>query len=114
MASTPAPLRLGIAGLGTVGGGVLRLLERHAGLLASRAGRRVVVAAVSARDKRKDRGVDLSAVRWFQDPAAMAVDPAVDVVLELIGGEGGAARATVESALRAKKPVVTANKALIA
>ena len=114
MASTPAPLRLGIAGLGTVGGGALRLLERHAELLASRAGRRVVVAAVSARDKRKDRAVDLSAVRWFQDPAAMAVDPGVDIVLELIGGEGGAARATVEAALRAKKPVVTANKALIA
>ncbi len=113
MAST-APLRLGIAGLGTVGGGALRLLERHAALLASRAGRRIVVAAVSARDKRKDRGLDLSAVRWFQDPAAMAVDPAVDIVLELIGGEGGPARTTVESALRAKKPVVPANQALIA
>ncbi|MBX6368861.1 MAG: homoserine dehydrogenase [Rhodospirillales bacterium] len=107
-------LKLGIAGLGTVGAGVVRLLEKHADLVAARAGRRLVVAAVSARDKRKDRGLDLAGVRWFADPVALAEDSEVDIVVELIGGAEGAARATVEAALAKGKPVVTANKALMA
>jgi homoserine dehydrogenase len=108
------PLSIGVAGLGTVGGGALRLLERHAELIERRAGRRIVVSAVSARERRKDRGVDLSAVRWFNDPAALAADPGIDVLVELIGGAEGAARDAVTTALGHGKSVVTANKALMA
>ncbi|HEX3885078.1 MAG TPA: homoserine dehydrogenase [Stellaceae bacterium] len=108
------PLKIAIAGLGTVGCGLLQLLERQADLLAARAGRRIVVTAVSARDRRRDRGIDLSAVRWYEDAAAMAADPDIDVVVELIGGSDGIAAAVVETALGHKKHVVTANKALMA
>jgi homoserine dehydrogenase len=107
-------LKIAIAGLGTVGGGILALLERQAELVALRAGRRIVVVAVSARDRRRDRGVDLSAVRWYEDAVAMAGDPEVDVVVELIGGAEGVALAIIETALAGKKHVVTANKALMA
>ena len=107
-------LKIAIAGLGTVGAGILQLLERQAELLAVRAGRRIVVVAVSARDRRRDRGVDLSGVRWYEDAVAMAGDPEVDVVVELIGGAGGVALAVIETALAGGKPVVTANKALMA
>jgi homoserine dehydrogenase len=108
------PFKIAIAGLGTVGSGVLQLLDRQADLLTQRAGRRIVVAAVSARDRRRDRGVDLSPVRWYEDAAAMAADPEIDVVVELIGGAEGIARRVVETALDRGKHVVTANKALIA
>jgi homoserine dehydrogenase len=107
-------LKIAIAGLGTVGAGTLALLERQAELVALRAGRRIIVVAVSARDRRKDRGVDLSAVRWYEDPVAMAGDPEIDVVVELMGGAGGVALAVIETALDHKKHVVTANKALMA
>jgi homoserine dehydrogenase len=108
------PLKIAVAGLGTVGAGTLQLLERQAELLAQRAGRRIVVAAVSARDRRRDRGVALSAVRWYEDAAAMAADPEIDVVVELIGGADGIARQVVESAICHGKHVVSANKALMA
>jgi len=113
------PLRIAVAGLGTVGMGTLRLLRQSADLLARRAGRPLVVSAVSARDRRRDRGgaaagVDLSAFRWFDDAVAMAADPDIDIVVELIGGAEGTARAVVETALARRKHVVTANKALIA
>ncbi|MBO0739621.1 MAG: homoserine dehydrogenase [Alphaproteobacteria bacterium] len=108
------PLKIAVAGLGTVGAGTLQLLERQAELLAQRAGRRIVVAAVSARERRRDRGIDLSAVRWYEDAAAMAADPEIDVVVELIGGSEGIARLVVETALEHRKHVVTANKALMA
>ena len=108
------PLKLAIAGLGTVGTGVLQLLDRQAELLSERAGRRLVVVAVSARDRRRDRGADLSAVRWYEDAAAMAADPEVDVVVELIGGAHGIARDVVDTAIAHGKHVVTANKALMA
>src|SRR5207237_6984014 len=108
------PFKIAIAGLGTVGSGVLQLLDRQADLLAQRAGRRIVVAAVSARDRRRDRGADLSAVRWYEDAAAMAADPEIDVVVELIGGADGIAPKVVETALQHGKHVVTANKALMA
>jgi len=108
------PLKIAIAGLGTVGAGTLQLLDRQADLLAERAGRRIVVVAVSARDRRRERGVDLSAVRWYEDAAALAADPETDVVVELIGGADGIARTVVETALAHKKHVVTANKALMA
>jgi homoserine dehydrogenase len=107
-------LRIGIAGLGTVGSGVLRLLEKQHDLLAMRAGRPIEVAAVSARDRTKKREIDLSAYRFVDNPVALADDPAVDVVVELIGGDDGPARELVEKALAAGKPVVTANKALLA
>jgi homoserine dehydrogenase len=108
------PLRIGIAGLGTVGGGVLRLLHQQRDLLAERCGHPVTVTAVAARDRTRDRGVDLSALRWHDQAPALAVDPDVDVVVELIGGSEGPAKALVEAAIAAGKPVVTANKALLA
>ena len=108
------PLKIAIAGLGTVGAGVVRLLQQNADLLTRHGGRPMRLAAVSARDKRRPRGVDLSAARWYDDPVAMAADPAIDVVVELIGGSEGAARATVAAALANGKHVVSANKALLA
>jgi homoserine dehydrogenase len=108
------PLRIAIAGLGTVGVGTLQLLQRNAELVAAHAGRRLVVAAVSARDDRRERGVDLSASRWVSDAAALARDPEIDVVVELIGGSEGVARQLVADAIAAGKHVVSANKALLA
>ncbi|NVN02306.1 MULTISPECIES: homoserine dehydrogenase [Asaia] len=107
-------LHLGIAGLGTVGAGVVRLLRENAEAITARAGRRIEVVAVSARDRNRDRGVDLSGLTWHDNAIDLAADPKVDVVLELIGGAEGSARALVEKALSAGKPVVTANKALLA
>ena len=108
------PLSIGVAGLGTVGAGVLKLLRDNAGLISARAGRAIAVTAVSARDRGKDRGVATAGLHWYDDPAALATDPNVDVVVELIGGSEGPARRLVEAALAAGKPVVTANKALLA
>jgi len=108
------PLRVAIAGLGTVGAGVLKLLHQQAELLEERCGRRVIVAAVSARDRSKDRGVDLKGVRWYADAAALAADPEIDIVVELVGGADGVAKTLCEAALGAGKHVVTANKALLA
>jgi homoserine dehydrogenase len=108
------PLSIAVAGLGTVGAGVLTLLRANAELIAARAGRAITVTAVAARDRHKDRGVPLAGLRWYEDPVALAEDPAVDAVVEAMGGTEGAPRALVEAALRAGKPVVTANKALLA
>ena len=108
------PLRVGVAGLGTVGASVLRLLDRNAASLAARCGRPVVVTAVSARDRTRDRGVDITRYEWFDDPVALARAPGVDCVVELMGGSDGPAKAVVEAALAAGRPVVTANKALLA
>ena len=108
------PLKIAVAGLGTVGAGILKLLQDQAETLAERSGRPIVVAAVSARDRRRDRGVDLSAVRWYEDAAAMAADPEIDAVVELIGGADGIARQVIEAAFDHGKHVVTANKALMA
>ncbi len=108
------PLRVGIAGLGVVGAGVVRLLDQHAGALAARAGRPIKVVAVSARDKRKKRDMPKGSWRWYAKAAELATDPDVDVVVELIGGADGPARALVEAALKAGKGVVTANKAMLA
>ncbi len=108
------PLRIAVAGLGTVGAGTLKLLQANGAVIAARCGRSLTVTAVAARDKRKDRGIDLGAATWFDDPAEMAAKADVDVVVELIGGAEGAARKTVEVALARKLHVVTANKALLA
>lgn len=116
MSVTPpsSPLRLGIAGLGTVGAGVIRLLETNNDLITARAGRALKVVAVSARNRTQDRGVTLEGLRWYDNAVDLATDPEVDVVVELIGGSEGPARALVEAALAAGKAVVTANKALLA
>ena len=85
------PLRIALAGLGTVGAGVIRLLESNAGLIARRAGRPIEIVAVSARDRAKDRGVDISRFAWEDDMTAMAARADVDVVVELVGGSDGPA-----------------------
>ncbi len=108
------PLRLGVAGLGTVGAALIRILAEKHDFLADRCGRAVEVVAVSARDRARDRGVDLSSMRWFDDPVELANDPDIDIFVELIGGEAGPALDSVTAALAAGKHVVTANKALLA
>ncbi len=107
-------LKLGIAGLGTVGAGLLKIFENNSEVLALRAGREIQVTGVSARDRNKDRGVDLSNIEWFDDSVALASSDNIDVFVELIGGESGTAKDAVEAALKAGKHVVTANKALLA
>jgi homoserine dehydrogenase len=107
-------LRVGVAGLGTVGAAVARLLHRQSQALTARTGRAIEVVAVSARDPDKDRDADLSTTEFFADPVALAASPSIDLFVELIGGAEGAARASVETALAHGKSVVTANKALLA
>ncbi len=108
------PLRLGIAGLGTVGVGVVRIIRKQAALLAARTGREIVISAVSARDAGKDRGLNLAPFVWEQDPVALAVRDDIDIFVELMGGSEGAAKDATEAAIAAGKHVVTANKALLA
>jgi len=108
------PLRIALAGLGTVGGGVIRLIEANGPLITRRAGRRLDIVAVSARDRGKDRGVDLSAYAWEDDMTAMAARPDVDVVVELVGGSDGPALTLARQAIAHGKSLVTANKALLA
>ncbi|RWL86902.1 MAG: homoserine dehydrogenase [Mesorhizobium sp.] len=107
-------LRVGIAGLGTVGASVARVLRDKAAELTRQCGRDIVVTAVSARDRKRDRGIDLSAATWFDDPVQMAEKADIDVFVELIGGDEGPARLAVKAALEAGRHVVTANKALLA
>jgi homoserine dehydrogenase len=108
------PLRLAIAGLGTVGATVARSLLTDANAFTARTGRSVVVSAVSARDRTRERGVDVSAAEWFDDPVLMAQETTADVFVELIGGSGNPAKAAVEVALSRGLHVITANKALLA
>jgi homoserine dehydrogenase len=107
-------IRLGIAGLGTVGTGVLDILQTHGALIDLRAGRGITVTGVSARSKGKDRGHDLSKLEWHDDPISLAKSAGIDVFIELIGGDSGPAKDAVEAALTAGKHVITANKALLA
>jgi homoserine dehydrogenase len=109
-----APLRVGIAGLGTVGAEVVRVIESQAGALSARCGRSLRVVAVTARSKAKKRGLDLSGIAWVKDALALAADPGIDCFVELIGGAGDPALSAIETALKSGKSVVTANKALIA
>jgi len=109
-----APLKVGIAGLGTVGAEVVRLIDTQARMLTARCGRSVRVTAVTARSKAKKRGLDLADVAWAKTPLELAVDPEVDCFVELMGGAGEPALSAVEAALKAGKSVVTANKALLA
>ncbi len=108
------PLRIAVAGLGTVGVGLVRLLAAHGDLLAARAGRRIELVAVSARHRSRDRGADLAGARWHDDALALATAPDVDLVVDLIGGAVGIAKRLCETALAGGKHVVTANKALMA
>ena len=113
-AANPAPLRLGLAGLGTVGIGVVKIVQEHAALIEARTGRPVVITAVSARDRTKNRDADLSGYAWETDPVALARREDVDVFVEVMGGHEGPARDATEAALATGKDVVTANKALLA
>ena len=108
------PLHIAVAGLGTVGAGTLKLLQTHGEMLRQRCGRPIVVSAVSARDQGRDRGVDLDGMEWHDDAAAMAAQSGAEVVVELIGGADGVAKAVCEAAIASGKHVVTANKALLA
>ena len=108
------PLRLGIAGLGTVGAGVVKIVQRQAEALTARTGREIVISAVSARTRDRDRGVRLGEYDWENDPVALARREDVDVFVELMGGADGTAKDAVEAAIEAGKDVVTANKALLA
>ena len=114
MNQSTQPLRIALAGLGTVGAGVIRLLETNRDLIAARAGRAIEVVAVSARDRGKDRGVDLSPYAWEDDMTALASREDVDVVVELVGGSDGPALTLARTALDKGKALVTANKAMIA
>ena len=107
-------LRIGLAGLGVVGGGVLKLLDAQRDLLHSRCGRYLELVAVSARRRTRADGPDISSLKWYDDAAALAEDPAVDVICELIGGSDGIALALSRAALGNGKHLVTANKALLA
>jgi len=114
MSDPHKPLRVGIAGLGTVGAGTLSLLQQNAALITARAGRPIIVTAVSARDRTRDRGISTEGLTWHETAVALARDPDVDVVVEVIGGSEGPAAEAVRAAIVAGKPVVTANKALLA
>ncbi len=104
--------KIGVAGLGTVGGGLLKFLAERPGF--APAGGKAVVAGVCARSRSRQRSIDISGLAWFDDPVALATSPDIDIFVELVGGSDGPAKAAVEAALKAGKPVVTANKALIA
>ncbi len=115
-AEAPAapPLRVGVAGLGNVGATLVRILQKDGAELTRKLGRSVVVTAVSARTRSKNRGIDLAGLAWFDDPVALAKSDGIDLFVELIGGEDGPALAAVRAALEIGRPVVTANKALLA
>lgn len=109
-----SPLRLGIAGLGTVGTGVIKIIQQQAALLSARSGRNITITAVSARTRSKNRDVDLSEYDWEDNPVNLAKRDDVDVFVELVGGDTGPAKDATEAAIAAGKHVVTANKAMLA
>ncbi len=109
-----APLRIALAGLGTVGVGVVQLIVENRDIIARRAGRSIEIVAVTARDRMKDRGIDISGYRWTDDMSALATSDDVDVVVELVGGSDGPALTLAREALGSGKALVTANKAMMA
>ena len=113
-AATATPLRIGVAGLGNVGATLVRILQKDGAELTKKLGRQIVVTAVAARSRSRDRGIDISGLDWFDDPVALAKSDGIDLFVELIGGEDGPAFAAVKAALEIGRPVVTANKALLA
>ena len=114
MSEPSKPLRIALAGLGTVGAGVIRLVEANAALIARRAGRPIAITVVGARDRNKQRGVDLSPYTWEDDMVIMGERDDVDVVVELVGGSDGPALSCARATIEAGKAFVTANKAMIA
>ncbi len=112
--ATRAPFRIAVAGLGTVGAGVLRLLDANADLITRRAGRPIEVVAISARSRHKDRGIDLGRYRWEDDIDDLGALDDVDAVVELVGGSDGPALTLARGTLARGKALVTANKAMIA
>ncbi len=113
-ANAQAPLRIGVAGLGNVGATLVRILQKDGTELTRKLGRQLEVVAVAARSRSRDRGIDISSLEWFDDPVALAKSDGIDLFVELIGGEDGPAYAAVKAALEIGRPVVTANKALLA
>lgn len=113
-AALEAPLRIGVAGLGNVGATLVRIIQKDAEELTRKLGRKITVTAVCARSRSRDRGIDASNLEWFDDPVALAKSDSIDLFVELIGGEDGPALAAVKAALEIGRPVVTANKALLA
>jgi homoserine dehydrogenase len=109
-----ASLKVGVAGLGTVGAALIAQMARQREALAARCGRPIEVVAVCARSRAKNRGVDLKSMKWFSDPVALAQSADIDVFVELIGGAGDPAKSAIAAALGSGKSVVTANKALLA
>jgi homoserine dehydrogenase len=108
------PLRVGVAGIGTVGAALIAQVAAQRAQLTARCGRTIDIVAVCARSRGKNRGVDLKKMKWFSDPVELAGDPGIDVFVELMGGSGDPAKTAVEFALASGKSVVTANKALLA
>ena len=109
-----APLRIGVAGLGNVGATLVRIIQKDGEELTRKLGRKITVTAVCARSRSRDRGIDSTDLKWFDDPVALAKSDGIDLFVELIGGEDGPALAAVKAALEIGRPVVTANKALLA
>ena len=108
------PLKIAVAGLGTVGAELVRILATKGDMIAARAGRAIVVTDVSARNRDRDRGIDLLPYVWHDDAAAMAVSTQADLVVELVGGADGPAYAIAMGAMASGHDVVTANKAMLA
>ncbi|MDC9824328.1 homoserine dehydrogenase [Devosia sp. ZB163] len=113
-AALEAPLRIGVAGLGNVGATLVRIIQKDGEELTRKLGRKITVTAVCARSRSRDRGIDTTDLEWFDDPVALAKSDGIDLFVELIGGEDGPALAAVRAALEIGRPVVTANKALLA
>jgi homoserine dehydrogenase len=107
-------LKIGIAGLGTVGSGLVSLIMERKKNLEIRAGRAIEIVAISARNKKADRGFEISSFNWHDNPLELANDQNIDVVVELIGGSEGIAKDLVLTAIENGKHVITANKALVA
>lgn len=107
------PVRVGLLGLGTVGGGVINVLQRNADQIARRCGRRIEIIHAAARRLDAPRICSLDGILLTTDPMSVVENPAVDIVVEVMGGIQPA-RGLIERALSLGKPVVTANKALIA
>ena len=103
------PLRLGIAGLGTVGVGVIKIIQEKSSVLEARTGKKILISAVTARSKTKERGINLTSYQWEKDPISLAQRDDIDIFIELIGGQDGAAKEAVEIAINQGKDVVTAN-----
>ncbi|MBI1301957.1 MAG: homoserine dehydrogenase [Alphaproteobacteria bacterium] len=105
--------RIAIAGLGTVGGGLVELLQKNSDVIQKRVGKKIEIVAVSGKNKKKKRKVSISDYEWVDNPLDFATRDDVDCIVEVIGGSKGAVRELIKKSLENKKHVVTANKAII-